>query len=208
MGLFVVCARLPSNGKPTVPMPVKREAKIPAPLSWQVAQADRDGFAEHRRAPLGGWGLSGRFGGSRNPRIFPEASNSVKKVTTSKLPLLERVQKLSRKKQGAPPFIAASPPPPHAMLRGCGAWCACSASGFWPVPLPQARSRVPVCCICCAGMPGVCMMPGIVSVLAGLGVRSVILLAAVRVRVLCECVSDGSAVTRLLARACALHMLC
>ena len=57
-------------------------------------------------------------------------------------------------------------------------------------------------------MPGVCMMPGIVSVLAGLGVRSVILLAAVRVRVLCECVSDGSAVTRLLARACALHMLC
>ena len=50
-------------------------------------------------------------------------------------------------------------------------------------------------------MPGVCMMPGIVSVLAGLGVRSVILLAAVRVRVLCECVSDGSAVTRLLARA-------
>ena len=77
-----------------------------------------------------------------------------------------------------------------------------------PVPLPQARSRVPVCCICFAGMPGVCMMPGIVSVLAGLGVRSVILLAAVRVRVLCECVSDGSAVTRLLARACALHMLC
>lgn len=40
------------------------------------------------------------------------------------------------------------------MLRGCGACCACSASGFWPVPLPQARSRVPVRCICCAGMPG------------------------------------------------------
>ena len=74
--------------------------------------------------------------------------------------MLERVQKLSRKKQGAPPFIAASPPPPHAMLRGCGAWCACSASGFWPVPLLQARSRVPVRCICCAGMPGFCMMPG------------------------------------------------
>ena len=48
----------------------------------------------------------------------------------------------------------------HAMLRGCGACCACSASGVWPVPLPQARSRVPVRCICCAGMPGFCMMPG------------------------------------------------
>ena len=31
-------------------------------------------------------------------------------------PMLERVQKLSHRKQGAPPFIAASPPPSHAML--------------------------------------------------------------------------------------------
>ena len=46
------------------------------------------------------------------------------------------------------------------MLRGCGVCCACSASGFWPVQLPQARSRVPVPCICCAGIPGFCMMPG------------------------------------------------
>ena len=66
------------------------------------------------------------------------------------------------------PFIAASPPPPHAMLRGCGACCACSASGFWPVPLPQARSRVSVRCICCAGMPGFCMMPAGMMVMAGL----------------------------------------
>ena len=105
-------------------------------------------------------------------------------VTTSELPLLERVQKLSRKKQGAPPFIAASPPPPHAMLRGCGAWCACSASGFWPVPLPQARSRESVRCICCAGMPGFANAG--IMVLAWLGVCSVLLLAAVRERVLCE----------------------
>ena len=55
--------------------------------------------------------------------------------------------RLSRKSEvgGAPPSIAVSPPPSHAMLRGCGACCACSASGVWPVPLPQARSRVPHC---------------------------------------------------------------
>ena len=87
----------------------------------------------------------------------------------------------SRKKQGAPPVIAAPPPPPHAMLRGCGACCACSASGFWPVPLPQARSRMPVRCICCAGMLGFCMMPG--WLLARVHVLSVLLLAAERVRV-------------------------
>ena len=64
----------------------------------------------------------GDFARRRNPEANPEAYQ----VTTSELPcLLERVQKLSRKKQGAPPFIAASPPPPHAMLRGCGAVCAC-----------------------------------------------------------------------------------
>ena len=40
------------------------------------------------------------------------------------------------------------------MLRGCGAVCACSASGVWPVLLLQARLRVPVRCICCARMPG------------------------------------------------------
>ena len=33
--------------------------------------------------------------------------------------------------------MAASPLPPHEMLRGCGACCACSTTGFWPVPLPQ-----------------------------------------------------------------------
>ena len=49
-------------------------------------------------------------------------------------------------------------PPSHAMLRGCEACCGCSASGCWPVPLLQARSRVPVRCICCAGMPGFCMI--------------------------------------------------
>jgi hypothetical protein len=34
------------------------------------------------------------------------------------------------------------------------------ATVFCPVPLPQARSRVPVRCICCARMLGFCMMPG------------------------------------------------
>ena len=66
----------------------------------------------------------------------------------------------TRAKQGAPPSSLPLRPPPHAMLRGCKVGCACSTSGFWPVPLPQARSRVPVRCICCAGMPGFCMMPG------------------------------------------------
>ena len=36
----------------------------------------------------------------------------------------------------------------------------CSASGLYSILLPQVRSRVPVRCICCAGMPGFCMMPG------------------------------------------------
>ena len=60
---------------------------------------------------------------------------------------------LSLAKQGAlPPFIAASPPPSHVMLRGCGVGCACSARSFWRVLLLQARLCVPVRCIC--------MMPG------------------------------------------------
>ena len=45
-----------------------------------------------------------------------------------------------------------SPPPSHAMLRGRGACRACSASGVWPVPLPQTRSRVPV--RCASAVPG------------------------------------------------------
>ena len=81
---------------------------------------------------------------------------------TTRMIATRTTTRLSRKSEvgGAPPSIAASPPPSHAMLRSCGACCACSASECWPVPFPQARSRVPVCCICCAGMPGFAMMPG------------------------------------------------
>jgi hypothetical protein len=49
-------------------------------------------------------------------------------------------------------FHRCSPPPSHAMLRGRGACRACSASGVWPVPLPQTRSRVPV--RCASAVPG------------------------------------------------------
>ena len=121
--------------------------------------------------------------------------------------MLERVQKLSRKTKvrrlSSLPLLRL----PTRYCEVAGRVARAPRVGFGPFR-SRKPARVPVRCICFAGMPGVCMMPGIVSVLAGLGVRSVILLAAVRVRVLCECVSDGSAVTRLLARACALHMLC
>ena len=50
---------------------------------------------------------------------------------------------------------------------------ACTASGHWPIPLPQARLRVPLRCICCAGMPGFCKMLG--GLLAGLGAGLVLL---------------------------------
>ena len=40
----------------------------------------------------------------------------------------------------------------HAMLRGCGACCGLR-EWEWPAPHPQARSRVTVRCIGCAGMP-------------------------------------------------------
>ena len=50
---------------------------------------------------------------------------------------------------------ADSSSPPTWYVRG---WCACSASGFWPVPLLQARSRVHVHCICCAcALHGQCL---------------------------------------------------
>ena len=103
----------------------------------------RDGFGKHAEVLCRVGGVRReRFGSSSaTPRLTPSFL-PVKSNDIAELPLLERVQKLSRKKQGAQPFIAASPPPPHAMLRGCGACCACSASGFWPVPLLQARSRV------------------------------------------------------------------
>ena len=40
------------------------------------------------------------------------------------------------------------------------AWVwACFVSAFWPVPLPQARLCVPICCYCCTGVPGsACML--------------------------------------------------
>ena len=34
------------------------------------------------------------------------------------------------------------------------------ASGVWSVPLPQARSRMPERCICCAGLLGCCSDAG------------------------------------------------
>ena len=79
--------------------------------------------------------------------------------------------------------------------------------GFGPFRSRKPARACSVCYICCAGMLGFCMMPGR-KVLAGLHVRSVLLLATVRVRVLCERVLVRYAPASPLARACALHLLC
>ena len=114
--------------------------------------------------------------------------------------------KLSLADQGAPPFIAASPPPSHAMLRGCGAWCACCE---WGLACSDPASPLAHAC----ALHLLCRDAGFLHdagmmVLAGLPERSVMLLVSVRVRMLCEKVLARSAPASPLARACALRLLC
>ena len=85
----------------------------------------------------------------------------------------------------------------YCCLRLCV--CFCFASGFCPVSLPQARSRVPVRCICCAGMPGFCMMLGY---FAGQVAR---VLGTATLRVPSQCISACSARASPLAR---VHACC
>ena len=48
--------------------------------------------------------------------------------------------------QGAPPtFHRCLSAALHAMLRGCGAYCACSASGFWLGLREREPARPPPC---------------------------------------------------------------